>query len=402
MKNLVEEWKKQINWLSSDFNPSRRYRIKKSVFINVEKVLFDFWGKEYFEINESQKYPDIYNDVQNWLHLLLSNFDFNTMRQLFELVNVIEFYHRTNPEILNSLISKSKLKNLQRFKDEYFELYTFAVLDMNEVKNRKKVYEGEGELEGDCILQNTLCLFECKRLQNPLNKTRDTLLYFITEAGRLSKKHRYPLLMTISLEKDDKNIKSIFSKLLNDYMIKSNNCKTLDDYETFNLTTEKGTRLVFDYYTPEKYELLKHEANSDLRLLFKVVQSISSKEIHFHCQPEININYSDKKMSDYVLKQINKKRKDRANSKYSHRIYFFENELCGLDLPLTTSPNGLTMGMKNKISEYLNRKNTNDVVVIISKDLITQKKDNIKVDIFCKENLKSFAEEINKWNFQIS
>jgi len=85
-----------------------------------------------------------------------------------------------------------------------------------------------------------------------------------------------------------------------------------------------------------------------------------------------------------------------------HRIYFFENELFGFDLPLTTSSSGLTPDMKNKIYEYLNRKNTNDIVVIVSKDLITDKKDNIKVDIFCKENLKAFAEEINSWNFQIA
>jgi len=302
MKNLVEEWKKEIIRLSSDFNPNRKYRTQREALEKVEEVLFDFWGKEYFEIRESQKYPDIYNDVQNWLHLLLSNFGFNMIRQLFELVNIIDFYQRTDPGILNSLKSKRKLKNLQRFKDEYFELYTFAVLDSNKVENSKKVYEGEKELEGECILHKTRCLFECKRLQNPLNKTKNTLLYFMSEAGRLSKKHHYPLLMSISLKEDDKNIKSIFSKLLSDYMIKSNNCKTPNEYEIFNFTTEKGSNLIFDYYTPEKYELLKKKVDSEL-LLFVLP----------YYQPEVSIKYTDERMSNYVLKQIDNKRKDTSD-----------------------------------------------------------------------------------------
>ena len=154
--NLLNTWRKEYNWLSSDLNFEKF--CQRNDIDSLEKILTQYFGEKYFEIITNQNSN---LKKSNWIHYLLSQNDLSSLVALFEIGNLLVYSDTLDESIKRKL--KSDINDFEGFQNQLFEIYTFRLLDLNNIVNEKKVWKGIQELEGTCFIGDKLFIFECRK-----------------------------------------------------------------------------------------------------------------------------------------------------------------------------------------------------------------------------------------------
>lgn len=390
--NILAEWKREFFVLSSVLHFNKQY--EREHINAVESILLEFFGEDFF-IYPINTISGIEN--KNWIHELLAQKDHISLLALFEVCNILEYSKKLDISIQSKL--KSTLNSIGSFQDLFFELYTYRLLDFNRIKNKKKIWQGNRELEGECWINNKRFMFECKKLYAIQQEEIDAVMAIGNEfLLRIQSIHvAKELIGYVFLKKEVKTAKGRFSKRLKDYLKffeKNPNEKIDVVYED-----DLGKMQIEEFDTARfiEYGYSLPGPNVIFRLTPPTV-ILPDSPSHFRLNIQQYFVQTQSKITKKLLEVIRQKRKQHKESKDENRIFFLDNErLRSLKFPLL-SPGQLDND--EEIQAYINSKETKDIVCIIDRDYIANPPFT-KIKVYCKEefaDVKSVLENM-KTNF---
>ncbi len=400
--NILERWRLTINFEVSEYAIHPNSYVEKSQVDFIYKTLKDYLPEEFFIITPGFEYNLISLDHENWIHALLSkNISFTnvtgTVYQLYELSLVVNYFEENKPELLQDLKKHALENNFEMFRSYYFELFTFYTLAKNNITLAPKKFEGNRELEGTCYLNGQEFLFECRKLFLPEKTLNDIKLikWVDLHFGRLMTGTPSEIIVSVVLGNDQENqyIKDNFISIMNAYLSKTRKLNHVPNNVWSYPENSDSPLITIRPYTPENRVIAEYDLREKIyNLLFTIPPSFIKpsglNQVRITSQGVTNI--LTKKMGDVLIKRIEEKRKARRDSKFSHRLYLFENEnYPGIHRALV-SYEQFTDVLRAKVQTYINSKKTNDIIGLIFKDSDVGEIPKVHVEFFCREELNSY------------
>lgn len=330
MANFLEEWKKECYVLSSPLNI--KMQLQRKNIDDIYKIFIDYFGIEYFK-RESEE--NSINLNSNWLHSLLVNTRHPAcIAAIYETANILLYLKTLDSSIQKKM--KTLFKDPRQFRDLFFELFIFRLLDFNHIQNIKKPMEGRKELDIVCTLNEKEYLCECKKMYVP----KITLLnaeIFLLELLYLKLpciEKGIGFIGTIKIANpNDKKIREIFEKKINSFFLNFS-MQTFHKID-YHDTDENGEVSIIDYNTINNIESDKKESQFDI--VFKVIppsNPIQGIPNTYHFDLKANFNLSDKSVISKLFNSLKDKKEQHKDSKYANKIYFIDNEtLPGFEWP---------------------------------------------------------------------
>jgi len=387
---ILQEWMKEFMFQSSELNPKKW--CKRKDIERIESILNDYFGEEFFSKETVSRKSD--NEV-HLIFWLLNQKTKTSLTSLFEYVHLIEYSMNLSTEIQKKL--RSNIKNSEQFQNLMFEIYTYRLLDFNNIENEKGTRKGNQELEGHCTINDKKFLYECRKSYSVLKSIFKDILDII-DSLYSSMKVRNEYIGYIRIKEfcgaTKEELRKVFKDCFGQFRLK--NAVIIYEYECKHLKFE--TKL-YNTENLAEYNLISEDDLIKFRCYIGKENTQKGMNIY---QTEIlpQISHNQKRITDKLIKTINKKRKQHRNSKDENRIIFIDCEINNyLNFPLLTSEQVID---KNEISDYLNSKNTKDIVVIILRNYLPVKPE-IKIITFGDSEFENEMEKIRelKTNFSV-
>ena len=403
-KNLLDVWEKSILLESSRFNPKRTIVADRNSIERVAKVIREFFGSEYFEIETFDKYAAMENPKEsNWIWYMLSSHNSKAINQIVELSDIIKHFKDDAQNLLDSLKHFAYISDLRQFRNYLFELYTYFIFDKNKLKCNKKNFEGDKELEGEVFIDGEACLFECRKLYNKRIEEVKFNMQLVSNISKLFSKSVDPVIVGIQYSKAfpkfknivDKEVSQIISKWKSEEFIFPVSKRYFDG--ELELAMEPYHHNRFEELFESKYK------GSNYVLMENRPQDGSLMSTSHHFQTSIHFGHIlyDDEIKKYIIDQIKRKRRNRSTSKYKYRIYLFESEIYpGFDNGII-GPKGLSESVIKGIRDYVFSKNTNDIIIIIERNTVSSKEPRIKRTLIFKDNIKRIGVALSRIKFDL-
>ncbi len=389
--------------INSNLSLHRRIKIDDKKLLEIYKYLEDFFGADFFII-ETAHFNTIRLTAKDspWIFQLLVNDDYGSIFQLFEIVYVLKETERYHVDLIKQLRSNSKR---QGFRNYYFEALTYELLRINNIEHSgKEILDGK-EREGFLTIGDTKFLFECKKLYS----------YQLPGLSFLSNMHeefvsqwlKYPVAINSYITVKTKNEvalksgKNLYKLAFREYFKKAR--------ETHQLNFEKqivcaitniqvGDVLIEPFHIGifENQTELIHDNNVSFAVKPGRIELIDETQRQLH---ETHVVFKYEMMSshtvEYLIGKIDKKRKSQKDLKHMPRIFFFDNEIYrGTEISLFQNENTFDGTL---IQEYLESKDTDDIVCLIFRKYFLSKELSWSFKVFCKDSLSRYKEHIEKW-----
>jgi hypothetical protein len=362
MGNILENWKKECYVLSSPLSINRQ--LERDDVDGVVKVFEEYFGLNYFNIESPEK--AIKSD-QNWIIFLLVNHNRPAcIAALYEIANILKYLKTLTPSIQNKF--KSLFQDPHQFRNMFFELYVYRLLDYNNISNNKKIKEGIKELEGTCFIAEKEYLFECKKLYAPEINLYNVVVYAMEllyiKFNNLNK--GFGLIGTIKFKDyNNLNTRDVFTtKLLKFFNGFNEQTFHNIDYQDSDSLVE----LSVVNYTPEVNIEIDQNFNK-YHVIFKIIPPYSPTPgilNHYAVDLKCNFSFTQEKVTRKLLSSINDKKNQHNNSKYPNKIYFIDSET----IPDFTLPIFRTDSMfeEDKIKTFLESFSENEIVCFIRRE----------------------------------
>ncbi len=373
--NLLDEWKKEFNWISSNLNPNKK--CDRNDIERLVNIFLQYFGKEYFEISLEQNRT---LEKTNWIFELLQQKDLSSLIALHEIGNLVKYLETLDEAIQKKLFSS--VKSYKEFQNLLFEIYTYRLLDYNRITNEKKVWRGNQELEGTCKIGEKEFIFECRKSYSYDFGKLDALRSILKQIPVEINKKGVSMVGYIVIKRNYKGAKQKIFDALKKYSDQINS-------PVFNVPF---------CYSDGDCEFKTMPYSESLYMEWRSLQEQGKLDIIIKVSPPFmkcpdNLNYypveiikrffvTQEMVTKKLLETINKKRKQHKASKDKNRLIFIDNEMGrNFRLPLIWNESSID---EKAIQRELNKKDTKDVVCIIIRNyLVTPPKVSIKV--FCKE-----------------
>lgn len=346
MFNALREWRKELNFQSSDLNPKKW--CKREDIERVEKVLLNYFGETFFT-------KPIKGNNIHIVHSLLMQYNKQALTSLFEIVHLLEYLGLLSTEIQRKF--KSHCKKPRQFQDSLFEIYTYRILDGNRIRNQKATHRGKQELEGECVLNSKKIIFECRKSYSVWNRKwkdqedmRDILMTHLSKFKR-----GYDFIGRVSIKKYCGAAKEDLNNILKLYFTKECIRSEIEfDFIHFETKLYNEANLI-EYNSRENTDVIK------FKLCYKdrIIGLYNLEFLHGVSSPQSETNTK-------IIKTIDKKRNQHKNSKFENRIIFIDCEVQSHNkFPLMMDETMLEPAI---IDDHLKSKDTNDIVVIFMRD----------------------------------
>ena len=322
MANYLEDWKKECYVLSSPLNI--RTQLQRKNIDDIYKIFIEYFGIEYFK-RESEE-----NNIKlnsNWLHSLLVNHRHPAcIAAIYETANILIYLKTLDSSIQRKF--RTLFKDPRQFRDLFFEIFVFRLLDFNHIQNIKKPKEGNKELDIVCILNEKEYLCECKKLYVPKITLLNTEIFILEllylKLGCINK--GFGFIGTIKIyNPNDKKTREIFEKKINNFFLNFNE-KTFHKIDYHDIDAN-GELSIIDYNTINNIETENKESQYDI--IFKVIppsNPIQGIPNTYHFDLKANFNLSQKNVINKLFNSLKDKKEQHKNSKYANKIYFIDNE----------------------------------------------------------------------------
>lgn len=381
MNNLLEDWKQECYLLSSPL--ARNKQLERSDVNAIYKIFEDYFGLDYFKIES----PEIGVDSNSiWLFSLLANHNRPAcIAALFETANILRYLETLSPSIQKKF--KSLFKDPNQFRNMFFELYVYRLLDYNRIQNVKKPKEGEKELEGTCTINGKEFLFECRKLYVPDINLLDAMVYALEKLFlKLSALNKgFGLIGTIKFKKpNDIKAKEIFNSKLSGFITGFNE-QTFQNID-YHHSDNDGELSIVNYNTANNIEVDKNF--QQYHVVFKIIppfNPVPGIPNHYTVELKCNFSIPQSKVTRKLFSAITDKKKQHADSKYPNKIYFIDSEtIPDFTLPIFRMD---SMFEEGKIKEFLNSFSENEIVCFIRREYM---------DDIPRISIKAFGKNIDE------
>lgn len=383
MRNLLENWRKECYHNSSSLILKKEIELDRNQIESVFQIFADYFGLDYFDLTT----PEI--DVESessWVHYLLVNHKRPAcIAALFETANILVYLQTLSKSIQRKF--KTLFADPRQFRDLFFELYVFRLLDYNKISNQKKAMEGDKELDILCNINETEFLCECRKIYAPDVNLLEIQKYFMEKLylGLTKLNKGFGLIGTIKFTNfNDIHAKKKFDERLTKFITEFNEKKfnTIDYHDK----DENGEFSVINYTAANNVET---ENNfSQFHIVFKIIPPFNiTPGIPNHYNVDLKCNFSipQYKVTRKLLSTITDKQKQHAGSKYAHKIYFIDSEtIPDFSIPIFRMD---SMFEEEKIQEFLNEFAENEIVCFIRREYM---------DDLPKVSIKAFGKNINE------
>jgi hypothetical protein len=383
VNNLLENWKRECYYYSSPLLIKKELELNRDHIDSVFQIFADYFGLKYFE----QSAPEIAIESEcNWIQYLLVNPRRPAcIAALFEIANIIVYLQTLSKSIQKKF--KTLFTDPRQFRDLFFELYIFRLLDYNNIPNQKKAKEGTKELDVVCNINETEFLCECRKLYAPDLNLLQLEKYF-TEKLYLHLKtlnKSFGLIGTIKFTnfnviqvKKNFNLKLIkFIKEFNEQ-----NFSTIDYHDK----DENGELSVINYTAANNIETDNNF--SQYHIVFKVIPPFEITPgilNHYRVGIEFNFSYSQFKVTRKLLDALTDKQKQHADSKYNHKIYFIDSEtIPDFSPPIFRMD---SMFEEEEIKKFINSSSENEIFCFIMREYM---------DDIPKISIRAFGKNIDE------
>lgn len=357
LKNVLDEWKRNCFFISSNYtiNPPI---INRSESDRVYNVLLNYFTYEYFTA-KSVLDPD---GKSSWLHYLLVNSDkVATIAAIYEIANLIEYLKTLSPGIQKQF--QTLFNDPRHFRDILFEIYIYRLLDFNKIPNKKKPKEGKKELDVICTLYNEEYLCECRKIYAPGIALVESIfflfnyLYVKLPLYDLSN----GLIGMIKINRpNDSTAKRMFMNKINNFFenialhIEENIYSDVDDFGELSI---------------QKFDSIKAielELNGSAYHLVFIVKPKEQNESYSKVSFKGNYGIPEEKIISKLHSAIEEKRLQHSQSKYTRKIYFFDNENTpDSNFPLFSVD---SMWKEDEIIAYVENCFENEIFCFINRD----------------------------------
>ena len=400
--NILEEWKKNYYLITSPLSIERHKNINRDSVDFIYETLISFFGTEYFRLKKTKHIRDKNIDLnKNFIYQLLDVTSNNAFYSVLEVAALLSFSKKLNELQYEKL--KSFVNDTNSLRNYLFEIFIYRLFTGNNLPiNIKPTIKGQ-ELEGTFVFKGRSGLIECKKLYateiNRYAHLQELLNMFIKKWTKLQVKI---FAFLIAPSKDEKRLskeKELMKKWLNEYFDEIKLNQSID--------------FIFERFNSEGDKILHIEKNKP-GLFENMQQTLKVPHAYFSVYPPPVINKGDynyfrfvngyyfsvleEDIQEKILNELKKKRRQHRGLEFFYRIFFFENEstIFG-EFPLATQ----NIIESNLISNYLNSKDSNDVVCLIDKVLFPNQKPKFKMYVYCKPELNELKEELEKLDLKI-
>jgi len=360
--NLLQNWKDECYLLSSPLSISKQ--LERSDVDSIFQIFADYFGLNFFNIVFTESSLD---SKSNWIHFLLVNPKRPAcIAALFEIANLLH-YLQTLPKSIQKKF-KSLFSDPRQFRDLFFELYVFRLLDYNKIANTKKPMEGKKELDVVCTINEIEFLGECRKVYAPNINLLDIEKYFMEKLYlKLQKLNKgFGLIGTIKFHNpNSKNIKEVIEAKLNKF-IKGFNEQTFHTID-YHDKDEQGELSVINYTEVDSIEIEKNFAQ--YHLVFKVIpphNPVPNVPNHYRVELKSGFQIPQSKVTGKLFSALNEKSEQHANSKYQNKIYFIDSEtIPDFEMPIFRMD---SMFEEEKIKEFVNGFSENEIFCFIRRE----------------------------------
>lgn len=389
VRNLLDDWYKKLLWESSKLNPNPR--LERSSVKYVYGVFKEYFGIEYFKI----KGPKIVSaENENWLFYILSRSDKSAFLALEEICSLLVYSTSLEEGIQNKLFTVSHLP--RQFREALFEIYIYAFLDRNKISNKKKIWKKGQELEGTLFLSEREFIFECKKsLVSGVGDIADlknlsiVFYKFFQTLDYGSEVKGYYLYKNKNKLNNASNSLELLLKKYKQQLITSKGANNRFFYEDINEELNIST------FSQREMIILKEEKKGNV-VFFEIIAPpviIPNKINNYRVHLSYGFSITDSDMSGKLISDIKKKRKQLKKFKEFPRIIFIDNET-QKDFLFPVSPANIKPDF-SKIKAFLESKETDDIVCIVSRNYTTYPPQK-KLDVICKDSLSMYKRQLER------
>ncbi|HMG16244.1 MAG TPA: hypothetical protein VK590_12390 [Saprospiraceae bacterium] len=324
MKNLLNDWKDNILYLSSILNPGK-FIIEYKYIDYIYRTLTGYFGIHYFEIET----PSIQIGKKYiWIYSLLTNLDkLACFFALYELAYLIDF-QETLPKSTQKKL-KTLFSNPRQFRNYFFEIYIFSLLKHNNITYIPKPYEGDKELDLTCIIEGNEMLCECRKLYVQDINLIEIQMYFMIKLPELLEnlKRRIEFKGKIYFGNfNSNNLKEDVQNKLEHYVSIVNAHKY--GIEEFHTKDENCSISIIPNFDNDALTLETNDLNCHLNFTVLANQNLEKPgRDSYGVDLKVNFQIHKYKIYQKLFSAINEKREQHKNSKYLKKIYFIDSEV---------------------------------------------------------------------------
>jgi len=365
-RNLLIEWKKECDLLSSDFVGKKQ--LERSDIDTVYKIFSDYFGINYFDIENSTQSNQ---SEENWiLYLLANSTRLSPMTALFEIANILLYLQSQSKSIQKKF--KSLFNDPRQFRDLFFELYIFRLFDYNNIQNIKKPKEGNKELDIVCNINSEDYLCECRKIYAPnqilLNNEKHLMVQLYLKLATLNK--GFGLIGKIKFnEPNSEETKKIFENKLNKFVEGFNAQKFLHTID-YHDKDQHGEFSVVNYSVDNNLEA--DQDFSKYHIVFKIIPPQSPRPgvpNHYRVELKAGLGIPDYKILAKLFSTLKEKRDQHINSKYAKKVYFIDSEAI-LDFQPAIFMDGSAFP-EAEIQNHINTFSDNEIFCFILRDYMS-------------------------------
>lgn len=397
--NSLDSWRKQVFLLSSSlYNGKDKLNLEGRDRLNIiTNDLARWFGKSSFDgtkiIVNGRNLP---NTITNrWLANLLASYNLKSIQTIIEFWRVLKYHESEDSDRLERLKHFWMIKDERKFRDYYFELYTFYLFSHNGLE-----YEFTGNIngkypEGYVYINNEKCLVECKKLY--YHKFND--LWVNSEITRkvIRLMSDYPVTISIAVvydkieKRDIDEIVEIISNKIKEVRYADVNIIYLPEVIKFNENVE----IIIEILAPEFHDDFKYRLNKMSKGYIYIISNpivLTDESKRVSCNFTIgNRSVSTNLESNERIIRAIKNKRNQWKSFDGQRIIVIESDhYPGFDRGLYIF-NGYTDD-REIVANYLKNKSTKDAVLVILKESNSVNIDRVRLIVDTTENSISASE----------
>lgn len=321
-KNLLDAWKKECFYLSSEFSLHKQF--ERSVVDSVYKTFSDYFGINYFNIEGGEQNISA---KENWIFYLLASSNRRAcMAALFEITNTLLYLQTLSRSIQKKF--KSVFNDPQQFRDLFFELYIFRLMEFNKISHLKKPKENGQELDVVCTINNQDYLGECLKVYAPNLVLLHNEKYFMTlltlKLSSLSKGFGMIGMVKFS-NPNSENVKKVFTSKLEKF-VKGFNAQKFINIGYYD-KDDDGEFSVIDYSVANNLEAEMDFSN--YHVMFKYIPPFSVTQgifNHYRIELKGGLVIPQYKIIQKLFSTLKVKSEQHKNSAHANKIYFIDSE----------------------------------------------------------------------------
>ncbi|PJJ61002.1 hypothetical protein CLV45_2439 [Hymenobacter chitinivorans DSM 11115] len=305
---------------------------------------------------------------------------------LYHIALLIQYAHTLESNIYDEIRRiKNNPRNLRTF---FYELFIFNILDKGKIENKKKFTVGLQEIEGTCIINGKIFLFECRKVFMPkieeLDIKKRLMEVFYIKSRKINK--GIGMICGIKMTRPiTGNYRQSFEEKISTYFDNFNKHTGFNEID-YTVEDRTGTFTATNYNEASLIEA-KEIKNYDV-LFYLSPKENKGEMIHLIGGTQSMFQVPQTAIYKKLENILKEKKKQHINSIYKNKIIFIDTEIFpSLDMDIFQTETSFDVDMLKNVYNKVCR----DTILIITRRIYHKEEPEIKVAAVYTKALESEA-----------